>query len=203
VSVNPEEESKMKKLVIGGASALAVGAAGVGLYLGSASPASAGDTELAAASEQVAGQVANDQPVDQQTDQQKPGQQADKKPGQRRRIPVRRLARRAGVHGEASVRTKKGFVQIAWQRGQVTGKSGTTLTVRSLDGTVWSWQTDGKTRVRKSGQKSAVANLATNDYVVVAGQASSGNKHTAKAVVVPKKVPAKATQAPSAAPTHS
>jgi hypothetical protein len=186
----------MKKLVIGGASALAVGVVGAGVYLASANPASAGDTELTAASEQVAGQVANE-PIDQQTDQQKPGQRP------RQRIRARRLARRAGVHGEASVRTKKGFVQIAWQRGQVTGKSGSTLTVRSLDGTVWSWQTDGKTRVRKGGQKSAVANLATNDYVVIAGQASSGNKHTAKAVVVPKKVPAKATQAPTPAPTHS
>jgi hypothetical protein len=192
----------MKKLVIGGASALAVGAAGVGLYLGSAGPASAGDTELAAASEQVAGQVA-DQPIAQQTEQTTP--QPDKKPGQRarQRIRLRRLARRAGVHGEASIRTKKGFVQIAWQRGQVTGKSGSTVTVRSLDGTVWSWQTDGTTRVRKGGQRSAVANLATNDFVVIAGQASSGNRHSAKAVVVPKKVPAKATQAPTPAPTRS
>ncbi|MGH3373372.1 MAG: hypothetical protein ACRDP6_01395 [Actinoallomurus sp.] len=195
----------MKKLVIGGASALVVGAAGAGLYLGSASPASAGDAELASASEQVAGQMANE-PIDQQTTPQKPGQQADQKPGQRarQRIRARRLARRAGVHGEATVRTKnKGFVQIAWQRGQVTGKSGSTLTVRSLDGTVWSWQTDGTTRVRKDGQKSAVANLATNDFVVIAGQAASGNKHMAKAVVVPKKVPAKATQTPTPAPTRS
>ena len=194
----------MNKLVIGGASALAVGVVGAGVYLGSADSASAGDTELAAASEQVAGQVANEQPVDQQTDEQQPGDKASQKPGQRRhRLRARRLARRAGVHGEATVRTKKGFVQIAWQRGQVTGKNGGTLTVRSLDGTVWSWQTDGKTRVRKDGQKSAVANLATNDFVVVAGQAASGNKHTAKAVFVPKKVPAKATQSPKPAPTNS
>src|SRR5262249_44600057 len=134
--------------------------------------------------------------------QAKPGQQANKNPRQRQRM-RRRALRRAGVHGEASVRTKKGFVQIAWQRGQLTGKSGNTLTIRSLDGTVWQWTADGKTRVRKNGQKSAVTNLATNDFVVIAGTVGSGNKHQARAVVVPKKVPAKATQPPKPAPTSS
>ena len=202
----------MKKLVIAGASALAVGAVGTGVYL--ANPASTGNnTELAAASEQVAGQVAGEvagQPIDQQADQQpgdqagrQPGQKAGRQHGQRQRMRARRLARRAGVHGEATVRTKKGFVQIAWQRGQLTGKSGDTLTVRSLDGTVWQWQTDGKTRVRKDGKKVAVANLATNDYIVLAGPTASGGKHTAKVVIAPKKVPARATQSPTPAPTNS
>jgi hypothetical protein len=183
----------MKQLVIGGASALAVGAVAGGVYLSSAGPASAGDTELAAASQEVADQVAAGRPAYQQTDQ------ADRQPGQRarRRIRARRMLRRAGVHGEATVRTKKGFVQIAWQRGRLTGKSGDTLTVRSLDGTVWQWTADGTTRVRKNGQKSAVANLATDDYVVIAGTIGAGNTHDARAVIVPKKVPAKATRSPT------
>jgi hypothetical protein len=197
----------MKKLVIGGASALAVGVVGAGVYVSSAGPASAGDTELAAASQQVADQVAGGQPAD-AADQQ-PDQQADQQPNQnprqrvRQRMRARRLLRRAGVHGEATVRTKKGFVQIAWQRGQLTGRSGNTLTVRSLDGTVWQWTADGRTRVRKDGQKSAVANLATNDFVVIAGTVGPGNKHDARVVLVPKKVPAKATQSPTPAPTSS
>ena len=211
----------MKKLVIGGVSALAVvGVAGTAVYLSSPHQASA-DTELAAASEQVAAQVVNGQPVDaaqpdQQADQQ-PDQQADQQPDQQagrqpnqnpgqRAWPLRRarrLARRAGVHGEASVRTKNGFIQIAWQRGVLTGRSGDNLTVRSLDGTVWLWTASGTTRVRKDGKKATVTDLATNDYVVIAGQASSGNRHTAGAVVVPKKVPARATQAPTPAPTSS
>lgn len=193
----------MKKLVIGGASALAVGVVGAGVYL--ANPASAGSTELTTASQQVADQIAG-QPADQQAGQQtgrQPGDQASRRPGQRfrRRARILRLARRAGVHGEATVRTKKGFVQIAWQRGQLTAKNGGTLTVRSLDGTVWQWQTDDKTRVRKDGQKSTVSNLATNDFIVIAGQAAGGNKRTARAVIVPKRVPAKATQSPTPAPT--
>lgn len=175
----------MNKLLIGGASALAVGVAGTGIYL--AGPASAGGTEIASASEQVAGQVAGEET-------------SGKKGGKQHRPRIRRLVRR-GVHGEATVRTKKGFVQIAWQRGRLTAESGSTLTVRSLDGTVWQWQTDGKTRVRKAGRKSATANLATNDFVVVAGLSGPGAKHSAKAVIVPKKVPARATQSP--APAHS
>jgi hypothetical protein len=183
----------MKKLVIGGASALAVGAVGTGIYL--AGPASAGgNTELTAASEQVANQVAGQPAAD-----QKPGQ----KPGQKGKRPrIRRLVQR-GVHGEASVRTKKGFVQIAWQRGQLTSKSGTTLTIRSLDGTVWQWTTAKNTRVRKNGQKSSTTNLSGNDFVVIAGTVGPDDKHSARAVIVPKKVPAKATQSPTPAPTKS
>jgi hypothetical protein len=198
VSVKPQEESKMKKLVIGGASALAVGVVGTGIYL--AGPASAGNTELTTASEQVAGQVAGEPMSDQS---QKPGKNGKNgKDGKKKRPLIRRLSGR-GVHGEASVRTKKGFVQIAWQRGQLTSKNGGTLTIRSLDGTVWQWQTDGKTRVRKSGQKSSTTNLAGNDFVVIAGTVGAGNKHSARAVIVPKKVPAKATQSPKPAPTQS
>jgi len=183
----------MKKLVIGGASALAVGAAGAGIYL--AGPADAGaNTELAAASEQVAGQVAGEPTAD---------RQPDRRPGQNGKRPrIRRLVQR-GVRGEASVRTKKGFVQIAWQRGQLTAKNGGTLTVRSLDGTVWRWTTAKNTRVRKSGQKSSITNLSGGDFVVIAGTVGPGAKHTARAVIVPKKVPAKATQPPTPAPTNS
>jgi hypothetical protein len=191
----------MKKLVIGGASALAVGVVGTGIYL--AGPASAGNTELTTASEQVAGQVAGEPMSDQS---QKPGKNGkngkDGKDGKKKRPLIRRLSGR-GVHGEASVRTKKGFVQIAWQRGQLTSKNGGTLTIRSLDGTVWQWQTDGRTRVRKSGQKSSTTNLAGNDFVVIAGTVGAGNKHSARAVIVPKKVPPKATQSPKPAPTQS
>jgi hypothetical protein len=182
------EETTMKKLVVGGVSAFAVAVVGTGVYL--AVPAS-GSTEatVSTASEQVAGQVAGDK-ADGQKDGRKGG----------RKALIKRLSGR-GVHGEATVRTKKGFVQISWQRGVLTGKSGSNLTVRSLDGTVWTWKTDGKTRVHKGGKKVALSNLATNDYVVLAGTLGSGNSHSAKAVVVPKKVPAKATQSP--APSHS
>jgi hypothetical protein len=181
------EETTMKKLFVGGVSALAVGVVGTGVYLAVPGSGSA-EATVSTASEQVAGQVAAD----------KDGDKNGKKGG--RKALIKRLSGR-GVHGEATVRTKKGFVQISWQRGVLTAKSGSNLTVRSLDGTVWTWRTDGKTRVHKGGKKVAVANLATNDYVVLAGTLGPGNAHSAKAVVVPKKVPAKATQSPT--PAHS
>ena len=164
----------MNKKVLGGVSALAIGVVGTGVYL--AVPASAGSpqAEPAAASSQ-------------QAKQPKQGKQA-------------RKARRVGVHGDATVRTKKGFVQVTWQRGVLTSTSGGTLSVRSLDGTTWQWKTAKTTKFRKDGQKTAVAKLAANDYVLILGR-SSGGTRTANRVVVPKKVPAKATQSP--APTQS
>ena len=100
--------------------------------------------------------------------------------GKRRRI--------VGLHGDATIKTKKGYTQVAWERGRVTG-TGSTLTVRSLDGTTWQWTLAKNTRVRKDGQKSTTTQLASNDYVVVVGT-TSGSTHTAKVVVVPKKTPA-------------
>jgi hypothetical protein len=172
----------VNKKVLGGVSALAIGVVGTGVYL--AVPASAGSpqAEPAAASSQQA----------------KQGKQAKQaKQGQKARKAVRR---RVGVHGDATVRTKKGFVQVTWQRGVLTSTSGGTLSVRSLDGTTWQWKTATATKFRKDGQKAAVAKLASNDYVLILGR-SSGGTRTANRVIVPKKVPAKATQSPT--PSHS
>lgn len=169
----------MNKKVLGGVSALAIGVVGTGVYL--AVPASAGSpqAEPAAASSQQA----------------KQGKQGQK--GKQARKAIRR---RAGLHGDATVRTKKGFAQVTWQRGVLTSTSGGTLSVRSLDGTTWQWKTAKGTKFRKDGQKTAIAKLASNDYVLVLGR-SSGGTRTANRVVVPKKVPAKATQSPT--PAHS
>lgn len=168
----------MNKKILAGVSALAAGAIGTGVYL--ASPASAGAPDEAAA--QVAAAAASDAPAD--------------RPG---RHPGRRFARVRGIHGQATVRTKDGFAQVDWQRGTLTATSGGTLTVRSLDGTTWQWKTDDKTRVRKGGERSEASKLAVGDFVVVAGPASGGR--TARVVLVPRRVPPRATQSP--APAHS
>lgn len=167
----------MNKKVLGGLSALAAGVLGTGVYL--AVPASAGSSpaQPAAASSRNA------------------------KPGQRTRQVRRALRRHAGVHGDATIRTKNGFVQVTWQRGVLTGKSGTTLTVRSLDGTIWQWQTTKATKFHKDGQKADLNSLSANDFVLVYGRAGAGDGRTANQVFAPKKVPAKATRSP--APQHS
>lgn len=159
----------MNRKIIGGLSALAVVATGTGLYL--AGPALAGDTH---GTTTVAASASPKQ-----------------------RPAGRRLARRIrGVHGQATVRTKNGFRQVDWQRGRLTGKNGGTLTVRSLDGTTLQWRTDGNTKVRKDARRSDVASLTTGDFVLVAGL-DDGGARTARRVVVPRRVPPKATQTPT------
>ncbi|TDD94165.1 DUF5666 domain-containing protein [Actinomadura rubrisoli] len=90
-----------------------------------------------------------------------------------------------GVHGEATVRRKDGFHLATWQRGQITARSGATLTVRSVDGASWTWTTDTNTRVRKDGAKSTVAALANGDQVLVMGERTNQTR-TAKLVREPK-----------------
>jgi hypothetical protein len=173
----------VNKKVLGGVSALAVGVVGTGVYL--AVPASAGSPQAepaAASSQPKAGQAKDHQA----------------KAKQRRKA----LRRRAGVHGDATVRTKKnGFVQVTWQRGVLTAKSANGFTVRSLDGTTWQWQTAKNTKFHKDGKKADLSKLAANDFVLVSGRAGAGNSRTANQVFAPKKVPAKATQSPT--PQHS
>lgn len=173
----------MNKKILGGVSVLAAGGIATGVYL--AVPASAGAAQDTAVNAVPAAATAG------------AAQHPGRHPGRLARL--RRAAR--GVHGQATVRTKNGFAQVSWQRGRLTGVSGSTLTVRSLDGTTWQWTANDKTRVRKDGQKSALSKLAAGDFVVVAGPDGSGGARTARIVVVPKKVPAKATESP--APAHT
>jgi hypothetical protein len=103
--------------------------------------------------------------------------------------PWRHRARFAarGVHGEATVRGKdKAFHVRTWQRGQITGVSGATVTVRSPDGVTWTWTTNDKTRVRKNGAKSTVGALASGDQLILLGQ-RTGTTRTAAVLAVPKK----------------
>jgi hypothetical protein len=98
------------------------------------------------------------------------------------------MARRAwrGVHGQATVRRGGEFVETAWQRGEITAISGSTLTVRSEDGVSWQWTANGGTRVRKNRDTAELSALAVGDQVFVAGPAKGGSR-TAKAVLVRKK----------------
>ncbi|MDL4816981.1 DUF5666 domain-containing protein [Actinomadura opuntiae] len=105
-------------------------------------------------------------------------------PGHGKRLaPLRRVR---GVHGEATVRRKDGFHLADWQRGKITGISGTALTVRSADGATWTWTTNSDTRVRKDGGKSTLSALTTGAQVFVLGE-RSGDTRTAKLVREPKK----------------
>ena len=111
------------------------------------------------------------------------GKLRDRHPGlwQRRGLAAR------GVHGEATVRRGRdgGFQVVTWQRGEVTGKSGAVVTVRSADGVSWQWTTDAKTRVRKDGEKAQLSAVATGDKVIVAGR-RTGDTRTAAVLRIPQ-----------------
>jgi hypothetical protein len=130
-----------------------------------------------------------------------PGETA--KPGDRRarhrHHPWRARRFFRGLHGEATVRTKNGFAQVNWQRGLVTAVSGDSLTVRSADGASRQWVVNQNTRIRKKREKVSLSQLAANDWVFVIGN-RSGSTRTARAAVVPIRVP---KNAPVPSPTAS
>jgi hypothetical protein len=153
------------------AGAGAVGLLGVGLYL--AVPAFADDPSPSSSPRVTASQQDKDK--------------RDRAHGKHR--PWKHRARWAarGVHGEATVRQKDGTFRVStWQRGQITGVGGASVTVRSADGVSWTWTTTGKTRIRKNGDKAAVNALASGDRIVVIGE-RSGATRTATVIRVPQK----------------
>lgn len=82
-----------------------------------------------------------------------------------------------GVHGETTVRTRDGgFRVVTFQRGEITDVSGTALTVKSADGTAWTWTANGDTRVRRNHKDAALKDLAKGDDVRVAGERSGGTR---------------------------
>jgi hypothetical protein len=103
----------------------------------------------------------------------------------RMRLAMRRML--VGVHGEATVRARGGgFVTYTWQRGQITSASAGSLTVKSADGTSWTWTVTSDTKVRKNGGKSTSSALAQGDTAFVLGR-PDGTGRAALGVVVPKR----------------
>lgn len=88
-----------------------------------------------------------------------------------------------GVHGEATVRDGDGFRVATFQNGEITALSSTTLTVKSADGTSWTWTTNGDTRIRKDREDIALKDLAKNDEIRIAGE-RSGDTRTARVIQV-------------------
>lgn len=97
------------------------------------------------------------------------------RPGEHGARPGARLGH--GVHGETTVRTRDGgFRVVTFQRGEITDVSGTALTVKSADGTAWTWTANGDTRVRRNHKDAALKDLAKGDDVRVAGERSGGTR---------------------------
>jgi hypothetical protein len=82
-------------------------------------------------------------------------------------------------HGSVTVRTKTGTEVIDLQRGQVTAVSPTSISVRSQDGFSATYVVTSTTKVRKTGQPSAIGNVADGDNVVIEA-VHSGTTDTAR-----------------------
>ncbi|MEU1510953.1 hypothetical protein ABZ490_02170 [Streptomyces sp. NPDC005811] len=89
------------------------------------------------------------------------------------------------AHGEATVKdrdTGKWVVRV-WQRGTVEKVDGDRVTVKSEDGTSWTWTVGADTTVRTDGTSGSGASaLKKGDTVVVVGS-RSGDTYTADRVV--------------------
>jgi hypothetical protein len=93
--------------------------------------------------------------------------------------PDGRPGRVGGIaHGEATVRNSQtgGWTVVVWQRGSVQAAAGSSLTVRSDDGTTWIWHTTSGTAVPGGG-------IGQGATVLVAGVRGADGTVTASRVL--------------------
>ncbi len=87
-----------------------------------------------------------------------------------------------GVHGEATVKDPDNgdeWIVRVWQRGTVEEVDGEQVSVRSEDGTEWTWTVDSDTVVRKQGDSGG---LKDGDDVYLSGTRSEDGDRTADRV---------------------
>ncbi|MFI6484079.1 hypothetical protein ACIBH1_39575 [Nonomuraea sp. NPDC050663] len=91
-----------------------------------------------------------------------------------------------GIHGTATVRDKDSkFINYTWQRGTLTAKTATTVTVTSKDGYVQTWALHTSTRFRRAAKPADLTKLVVGDGVFAIGVPGAAGP-TAAAVFVPK-----------------
>jgi hypothetical protein len=85
------------------------------------------------------------------------------------------------LYGETVTKDDNGAIKTHdWQNGQVTSVSGASVTVRSADGTSWTWTTNGDTEVRKDGKTAQVSAIKAGDKVIVSGLRNDGTRTAAR-----------------------
>ena len=84
-------------------------------------------------------------------------------------------------HGQVTVRAKTGTQVLDLQRGLVTAVNPTSITVKSQDGFTATYVVNSTTKVRKTGQQSAIGNVANGDNVVIAA-VHAGSTDTAERI---------------------
>jgi len=97
-------------------------------------------------------------------------------------VRLRLLARRT-LHGQITVVAKAGPRTIAFERGTVQSRSGSSVVVKAPDGTTWTWQVGTATRVIKAGQRVGATALAAGQRVFVIGQVAGGSDDARRVVI--------------------
>jgi hypothetical protein len=89
------------------------------------------------------------------------------------------------AHGEATVKGSDGaWVVRVWQHGTVQSADGSTLGVKSEDGTVWTWRTTSDTTVLRNGSRGTGSDgLAKGQTVFLVGTRSADGGNTATTVL--------------------
>jgi len=95
---------------------------------------------------------------------------------------LRLLARRT-LHGQIAVATNTGLRTIAFERGTVQSLSGSSVLVKAADGTAWTWQLGGDTRIVKAGRRVEPNALAAGQRVFVIGQIVGGTDDARRVVI--------------------
>ena len=134
------------KTIVVGVSTIAL-ACGIGAGIAYADPPNPTPTPTAAASPTPTAQPPEDRHQREQF--------------RKRRPPLARA-----LHGEVTLAGEKLRV-VVFQRGQVEKVSDTSLTVESVDDHTATYVVSEQTRVRKDGDKAAIADLKTGDRVFV------------------------------------
>ncbi|WP_041938953.1 MULTISPECIES: DUF5666 domain-containing protein [Frankia] len=162
-----------------GAAVAAAGLLGLGLGVGlgfsgtaasaAPAPASAAQTAAAAPTTAAASPTTEDHP----------------KPAEARRLRREYRLAEHGLHGEATIKTAKGFQVVAGQRGKVTAISATAISLTSEDGYAATYVIDGDTRFRADGKPAKATDIHPGATVTVRATVA-GNTRTATAVADPK-----------------
>lgn len=96
------------------------------------------------------------------SDSAQPAKPKDGKHARHHRPLLRRVA-----HGQATVRLKGDWHEIALQRGEITKVSATSIGLRSEDGFQATYVLTGDTKVRSRGQQEQVSDLQAGERAMV------------------------------------
>jgi uncharacterized iron-regulated membrane protein len=87
-----------------------------------------------------------------------------------------RLRLLGGVDGVVTFHNKTGFHTVSFERGIIQSVNGSTVVIKTADGTTWTWQIVSDTVVRKNGAKTTTSALSAGQTVFAGGPVVNGAK---------------------------